>query len=193
MRYFLGLGSNLGDKQKNLARALNLLKRHGVRILRASAVYLTQPVGDPGQPWFYNQTVEVRTRLLPEGVLKMIKKIEAELGRTKTGSTGPRPIDIDILLAEDLIIRRRPLIVPHPRLEKRNFVLIPLEEIAPEVVHPALGMSVSALRRECPDRSIVRRLKPRLDQTARPEKRPGKRCGDKNAERRRARSQWGSP
>lgn len=188
MRYFLGLGSNLGDKQKNLAQAINLLKRHGVRILRASAVYLTQPIGDPDQPWFCNQAVEVRTTLLPKGVLKMIKKIEVELGRTKSDSAGPRPIDIDILLAEDMIIRSRALAVPHPRLEKRKFVLIPLEEIAPEVLHPAIGKSFSALRRECPDRSVVRRLKPRRERTARSEKRPGKRHGDQIPTCGRARS-----
>jgi 2-amino-4-hydroxy-6-hydroxymethyldihydropteridine diphosphokinase len=167
MRYFLSLGSNLGDKRKNLAQALDLLIRHGVRILRVSAIYRTQPVGDPGQPWFYNQAVEVQTTFRPASTLKLIKKIETQLGRTQTVSTGPRPIDIDILLAENSIIRSDDLVIPHPRLDKRNFVLIPLEEIAPEAVHPGLRKSISTLRRESSDRSVVRRLKPSRGQIAR--------------------------
>ncbi len=167
MRYFLGLGSNLGDKRKNLAQALDLLRRHGVRILRSSAVYRSEPVGNSDQPWFYNQAVEIRTALHPKSVLKTIKKIEAQLGRTQTVLNGPRLIDIDILLAENSIIRSGNLVIPHPRLEKRNFVLVPLEEIAPEAFHPSLGKPIFILRRESTDRSVVRRLRPSRGQAAR--------------------------
>lgn len=193
MRYFLSLGSNLGNKRKNLAQALDLLARHGVRILRASAIYRTQPVGDPGEPWFYNQAVEVQTTIRPVSILNLIKKIEARLGRTPTVSTGPRPIDIDILLAENSIIRSHDLVIPHPRLEKRNFVLIPLEEIAPEAVHPALGKSISTLRQASSDRSVVRRLKPLRGQTARLEEKPAKKSRDEEKTRYPARLRRESP
>lgn len=193
MRYFLSLGSNLGDKRKNLAQALNLLRRHGVRILRASAIYLSEPVGNLDQPWFYNQAVEIRIALRPENVLRTIKRIEAQLGRTQTVLNGPRLIDIDILLAEDSIIRSDHLVIPHPRLEKRNFVLIPLEEIAPKAFHPALGKSVSALRQESTDRSVVRRLRPSRGQAARSEKKPTKKSRDENVCGRQPQSRGESP
>lgn len=192
MRYFLSLGSNLGDKRKNLAQALNLLRRHGVRILRASAIYRSEPVGNSDQPWFYNQAVEIRTALRPESVLKTIKKIEAQLGRTQTVLNGPRLIDIDVLLAENSIIRSDHLVIPHPRLEKRNFVLIPLEEIAPEAFHPTLGKSIFILRQESTDRSVVRRLRPSRGQ-ARSEKKPTKKSRDENASGRESQSRRGSP
>jgi 2-amino-4-hydroxy-6-hydroxymethyldihydropteridine diphosphokinase len=159
MRYFLSLGSNLGDKRINLAHALALLRQRGVRILRASSVYRTQPLDCPGQPWFYNQVVEVSTPLNPYDVLGLIKGIEKRMGRKRSRAGGPRPIDIDILLAEDCIIRTTRLTVPHPRIEKRNCVLVPFREISGETLHPLLKKTIQELWKESLDSSVVRKLK----------------------------------
>jgi 2-amino-4-hydroxy-6-hydroxymethyldihydropteridine diphosphokinase len=159
MRYFLSLGSNLGDKRINLAHARALLKQQGVRILCASSLYRTQPLDCPGQPWFYNQVVEVSTPLNPHDLLGLIKGIEKRMGRKRSRTARPRPIDIDILLAEDCIIRTRRLTVPHPRIQKRNFVLVPFKEISRETLHPLLKKTILELWKESLDSSAVRKLK----------------------------------
>ena len=160
MNYYLSLGSNLGDKRRHLARALAALEASGVKATRVSAVYRTQPVDFAGQPWFYNLAVEVRSALRPPELLRLAKQIEKGMGRVPSRKAGPRPIDIDILLAGSLVIQTRGLTVPHPRLEKRNFVLAPLAEIAPAAVHPVLGRTIAELRAASADRSSVRRLRP---------------------------------
>jgi 2-amino-4-hydroxy-6-hydroxymethyldihydropteridine diphosphokinase len=159
MKYFLSLGSNLGDKRKNLGQGLDLLTQGGVRILRASSLYRTQPVGYENQPWFYNQVVEVSAPLNPYDLLRLIKKIEEKIGREPTRAGGPRPIDIDILLAEHWIIQTERLVIPHPRMQKRNFVLVPFKEISPETKHPLLKNKISELWRNSGDSSVVRKLK----------------------------------
>jgi 2-amino-4-hydroxy-6-hydroxymethyldihydropteridine diphosphokinase len=161
MRYFLGLGSNLGDKRANLLQALSQLGKAGVKVLGASSVYRTQPVGDPAQPWFFNQVIEVDTALLPGKLFALAKKVERNLGRRPARKGGPRTIDIDILLAGDRIVATAKLTIPHPRMAGRNFVLIPLTEIAPQAVHPVLGVTIEELSRRSCDRSLVRKLKPR--------------------------------
>lgn len=159
MRYFLSLGSNLGDKRKNLAQALGLLEQGGVIVLRSSSVYSTQPVDYSEQPWFYNQVVEVITPLNPHELLRLIKGIEKRMGRKPTRPSRPRPIDIDILLAENLIIKTEHLVVPHPRMQKRNCVLVPFKEISPETMHPLLKKKISELWKKSTDSSVVRKLK----------------------------------
>ncbi|HUU37119.1 MAG TPA: 2-amino-4-hydroxy-6-hydroxymethyldihydropteridine diphosphokinase [Candidatus Desulfaltia sp.] len=161
MRYFLILGSNLGDKRDNLARALSALGKARVKVLRASSVYRTQPVGDTDQPWFYNQVIEADTALSPGELLALAQKVERDLGRRPARESGPRTIDIDILLAGDRTIATTNLIIPHPRMAERNFVLIPLKEIAPQAVHPVLGVDIEELSSRSRDRSIVRKVKPR--------------------------------
>jgi 2-amino-4-hydroxy-6-hydroxymethyldihydropteridine diphosphokinase len=149
----LGLGGNLGDRESFLRRCRDLLECSAIRILRGSSVYETEPVGPRQQPWFLNQVVEVETELGPQELLDAVKSIEAEMGRIHGPAGGPRVIDIDILLAGDRTLDTGRLRVPHPRLAQRNFVLVPLSEIAPEAVHPALGKTIRELRVECRDKA----------------------------------------
>ena len=140
---YLGLGSNTGDRQQNLDRALFLLKQR-LRIDRVSSIYDTEPVGDTDQPRFLNMVCQALTRLAPQNLLALLKGIEKKLGRTgKSGA--PRPIDIDILLYGEQIIETTELTIPHSRMTERAFVLEPLAEIAPEVVHPVSGRTMKEL------------------------------------------------
>ena len=160
MTYYLSLGSNLGRRTANLARARRLLAAAGVEILRESSVYETEPVDYRDQPWFLNQVLEVRTALDPPGLLRLAKSVEARLKRVPTLAKGPRTIDIDILLADGLIIETPDLVVPHPRLHLRNFVLAPLSELAPGIIHPVLGKNVGELARASADPCLVKRTNP---------------------------------
>jgi len=160
MKYYLSLGANLGNRKKNLALACSLLEENGVGILRASSVYRTEPVDVPDQPWFYNQVVEVDAPYDPPALLNLVKAIEKKLKRVPAFDKGPRTIDIDILLAGNRVIQTRRLIVPHPRMTERNFVLVPLREIAPHAVHPLLHETVVDLVHASADRAVVRKLGP---------------------------------
>ncbi len=155
MIYHLSLGSNLGARARNLARARRLLGTKAVEVIAASSVYETEPVDRADQPFFLNQVLEVRSALAPEELLRTAKAIEARLGRVPAGDKGPRTLDIDILLAGELVIATPELTVPHPRLHLRNFVLVPLAEIAPALVHPVLRRTVRELAAASPDRARV--------------------------------------
>lgn len=159
MIYFLSLGSNLENKIRNLARAGRLLRESGVEVLAASSIYLTEPVDYADQPWFANQVVEVRSALDPPAFLRLAKSIEKKMKRVPRVDKGPRTIDIDILFAGDLVIDLPDLVIPHPRLAQRNFVLAPFCEIAPETRHPVLGKTIRelALSSSDPARVIARK------------------------------------
>lgn len=158
MRYFLSLGSNLGDRRDHLVRGLAALKKAKVRVLRSSSLYRTQPVGYADQPWFYNQVVEVSSALEPAALLALIKTVERDLGRRPARKNRPRTIDIDILIAEDRLVNTRKLTVPHPRMAERNFVLVPLLEIAPKAIHPLLKERISDLHKKSRDKSVVKKI-----------------------------------
>ncbi len=141
----LGLGSNLGDRVRNLERALEGLRRH-VALEAVSSVYETEPVGVRDQPWFLNLVCVGTTRLVPTALLEFVHELEAELGRTRRERWGARTIDIDILAYDDRVVREAELEIPHPRMAERAFVLEPLAEIAPGWRHPELGRTALELR-----------------------------------------------
>jgi len=156
MKYHISLGSNIGKRETNLAQAIMLLKKNGVNIAKKSSIYETFPVGDTEQPWFLNQVLEVQTESEPRAFLRLAKGIEKKMGRTCTTPKGPRCIDIDILLAENKIVQSEDLNIPHPEMANRNFVLVPLEEIAGDAIHPIRKEKIGVLWRKSKDRSIVR-------------------------------------
>lgn len=159
-RVFLGLGSNLGDRAAAIDAALRQLAERGFETLRRSSTWLTEPVGGPPQGWFLNAAVAGETRLSPEALLAACLETERALGRVRTVRDGPRTIDVDLLLYGERRLEQPGLVVPHPRLHQRRFVLAPLAEIAPELVHPALQATIAELLALCPDTSHVERCPP---------------------------------
>jgi 2-amino-4-hydroxy-6-hydroxymethyldihydropteridine diphosphokinase len=157
---YISLGSNVGDRAALLERGIEAMSAAGVRVLRRSSFYATEPVGAPPQAWFLNAVVEAETLLMPRQLLRELERIERELGRRRMVVRGPRTLDLDILLYGSSVIRTRELEVPHPRLAQRRFVLVPLAELAPALRHPALHKTMAELLAETPDRSQVRGWRP---------------------------------
>ena len=155
---YLGLGSNLGDRTQHLARACAVLHRHpAIRIEAVSSLYHTAPVGFTAQDWFLNAVLVLRTELRPRELLDCVLGIEREMGRVRTIKDGPRLIDIDILLWGNDTIEEPGLSIPHPRLHERRFVLVPLAEIAPDIIHPKRNATVRQLLDALNDNSRVER------------------------------------
>jgi 2-amino-4-hydroxy-6-hydroxymethyldihydropteridine diphosphokinase len=154
---YLGLGSNVGDRESILRAALSALETAGVRVLRRSSVYETEPVGLRDQPWFLNVVAEVQTACAPEPLLDLIQRIEASMGRTRTVRRGPRTLDIDILLYGDRAVTTTRLTVPHPELVSRRFVLEPLAELRPDLILPG-GRTVADVLGTMPAEPVVRRV-----------------------------------
>ncbi len=169
---FLGLGSNLGDREKTLRLAIEFLEEAKICVLKQSSLYETEPVlrgdaqdtGDhlpkPSQPWFLNMVAQVETDFSPEELLKVAMSIEVALGRVREKDMhekrfDPRTIDIDILFYGSRVIALPGLQIPHPRAHERRFVLVPITEIAPEFVHPLLQKSMAELLKMCKDKSRI--------------------------------------
>ena len=158
-RVYLSLGSNLGDRIANIRKALELLGKKGVVVLRTSSLYRTEPVNFHPQPWFVNCVAEVETDLMPMQLLKLAKAVERALGRHSGAPKGPRPIDIDILLYENVVLRSQALTIPHERLSERRFVLVPLRELAAQLRHPVTRRTVIEMLQETGDASQVIKLR----------------------------------
>jgi len=144
---YIGLGANLGDRQADIRRACDLLRQtDGILSLKLSSLHETEPVGGPpGQGPYLNAAARVETDLDASALLAVLLDIEARLGRQRSEKWGPRTIDLDLLLFDDQVIDMPGLTVPHPRMHERRFVLEPLAEIAADVIHPALRMTIQQL------------------------------------------------
>jgi 2-amino-4-hydroxy-6-hydroxymethyldihydropteridine diphosphokinase len=164
VKVFLGLGSNLGDRQASLGEAVRRIEAIGVVVARESSIYETEPVGYLDQPYFLNQVIEAYTEEDPDSspplqaraLLGALQGVERDMGRERIFRDGPRVIDIDLLLYGSLVLAQADIEVPHPRMHLRRFVLEPICEIAPRAVHPSTGKTFRDLLDELEDRSVVR-------------------------------------
>jgi 2-amino-4-hydroxy-6-hydroxymethyldihydropteridine diphosphokinase len=157
MAYLL-IGGNMGNREDFLAKSRGLINDHCGKIIKQSSLFETAAWGVEDQSAFVNQAIQIETHLKAEELLKKILSIEEELGRKREVKYGPRIIDIDILLFNDAILKSEGLTIPHPEMQKRRFVLVPLCEIAANDFHPVLKKSISQLLKECPDKLAVQKI-----------------------------------
>jgi len=153
-RAYIGMGSNLGDRIGTFQQAVKRLRSLG-RIMAVSSLYETEPVGYLEQPSFLNAAVALKTTLAPIDLLRALLSIERDLGRTRTFPNAPRTLDLDLLLVDGVVLTTDELTLPHPGVRERAFVLLPLAEIAPRVMHPILARSISNLLLALPDQTGV--------------------------------------
>ncbi len=158
---YIGLGANLGDPAAQLRRALaELAALDEVEVAQVSGFYLNPPLGPKGQPWYVNAVAQVRTRLTAEELMRGLRRVEAAMGRVRGERWGPRVIDLDLLLYDGEVSRTPELVLPHPEMHRRAFVLAPLAEIAPDAWHPGLNKSAAQLLAELDpaDREALKRI-----------------------------------
>lgn len=153
---FIGIGANMGDPAAACREALSKLAEiPGIRLLRASPLYRTEPVGPQEQAWFINAAAEIRTDLSPRALFSVLKAIEQRMGRTAGTKWGPRVIDLDLLLYGQEVLREEGLVIPHPELHRRRFVLVPLCGLASYAIHPLFGVTVGGLLDRLTDKARV--------------------------------------
>jgi 2-amino-4-hydroxy-6-hydroxymethyldihydropteridine diphosphokinase len=159
-KVFLGLGTNLGDREANLKTAVESIIENIGPVVLLSSVYETEPWGFRSENLFLNMVAEVETKLKPSGLLGRMLMIEAKMGRFRSGKEySSRIIDLDILLYGEEIMYSKSLVIPHPKLHERRFVLVPLCEIAPDLVHPVLKKDIKTLLKECMDNGKIRKFR----------------------------------
>jgi 2-amino-4-hydroxy-6-hydroxymethyldihydropteridine diphosphokinase len=157
-RIYLSLGSNIGDREANLRKAVEQLASQDMRVLHTSRVYETEPVDFVDQAWFLNQVVEAETMLFPMQLLTRVSRVERDLGRKRIVRKGPRTIDIDILFYGAAVVETTRLEIPHPRMAERRFVLVPLAELAPDLRHPVTHRTVRQMLESAPP-AVVRPMR----------------------------------
>jgi 2-amino-4-hydroxy-6-hydroxymethyldihydropteridine diphosphokinase len=146
---YLGLGANEGEPRRQLQEAITrLAATDEIEVVKASSFYLNPPLGPPDQPWYVNAALQMRTRLTPEELLRVLHRVEDDLGRERRQRWGPRRLDLDLLLYDGVILSGPDLCLPHPEMHKRSFVLVPLAEIAPQAWHPVLEKTAAELLAE---------------------------------------------
>jgi 2-amino-4-hydroxy-6-hydroxymethyldihydropteridine diphosphokinase len=151
-KVYIGIGSNLGDREGNCVRAVELVDgTRGCRIIKMSALYRTEPVGVEGHDWYVNGAVSLASEISAHELLARLLEIESKMGRVRKGTWDPRPIDLDILLFGRDIITEDGLTVPHPRMHLRRFVLAPMAQLEPDLVHPVLGLTMRELLEGLPE------------------------------------------
>lgn len=160
---FIALGSNLGDRELYLAGAIRSLEEKGIRVLEQSPVYETKAVGYLDQPDFLNMVVRFESELPVQELLNKLLAIEAKHGRIRKTKWGPRTLDLDLLFYGKLILDDPKLTVPHPRIQERAFVLMPLQDLAPDLLHPLLGLTVKKMAEQVPGKEGVRRWEKPLE------------------------------
>ena len=156
---YIGIGSNLGTSGKNCVEAIEKISSNAnIKIISKSSFYKTAPIGDIEQDWFINSVIRVDTKLNPKELLLTLLNIESEMGRIRKEKWGPRLIDLDLLFYDKLILNQEGITLPHPEMQKRNFVLVPLNEISENLTHPILKKTVKTLLQESSDDSEVKKL-----------------------------------
>jgi 2-amino-4-hydroxy-6-hydroxymethyldihydropteridine diphosphokinase len=156
---YIGIGSNLESPAENCLKAVERLNTHpDLTLVARSSLYQSEPFGITDQDWFVNSVAQITTALSPDKLLEVCLSIELKIGRTRTEKWGPRIIDLDILFYDDLILKQDGLEIPHPGIAERSFVLAPMNEIAPNFVHPGLKKNIEALLKEIPNPQQVNRV-----------------------------------
>ena len=156
---YIGIGSNLGTSGENCVEAIEKISTNDhIKIISKSSFYKTAPIGDIEQDWFINSVIRVNTKLNPKELLLTLLNIESEMGRIRKEKWGPRLIDLDLLFYDKLILNQEGITLPHPEMQKRNFVLVPLNEISENLTHPILKKTVKTLLQESSDDTEVKKL-----------------------------------
>ena len=157
---YIGIGSNLGTPGINCTKAIEKISStKGIKIISKSPFYQTEPIGGVQQGWFVNSAIKIETDLSPENLLSVLLNLELTMGRTRKEKWGPRLIDLDLLFYGNLVLENKNLTLPHPEIQNRKFILIPMSEIAENLIHPTLKKTIKTLLQESSDVTIVKKIK----------------------------------